>query len=75
MLATMLVDADHVFAEPIYDANRCSIGYHPLHEPVVLPVYILMLFYPKTRYLGVGLVVHMVLDSIDCQFTNGIWFV
>ena len=31
MLLTMLIDLDHLLASPIFDANRCSIGYHPLH--------------------------------------------
>jgi hypothetical protein len=31
MLATMLVDLDHLLADPIYDPDRCSIGFHPLH--------------------------------------------
>ncbi len=31
MLATMLIDLDHLVASPIFDTNRCSIGFHPLH--------------------------------------------
>lgn len=31
MVATMLVDLDHLLADPIYDPQRCSIGFHPLH--------------------------------------------
>lgn len=75
MMATMLVDIDHLLADPIYAANRCSIGFHPLHEPVVFPVYIFLVVYPKTRIVGIGLVIHMILDSVDCQVTNGAWFV
>lgn len=33
LLATMLVDLDHLLAEPIFQADRCSIGFHPLHSP------------------------------------------
>ena len=29
MMAAMLVDLDHLLATPIYDPNRCSIGFHP----------------------------------------------
>lgn len=37
MVATMLVDVDHLLATPIYDPNRCSIGFHPLHTwPAIL---------------------------------------
>jgi len=67
MLLTMLVDLDHLLATPIYDPNRCSIGFHPLHEPLVFPVYLILLCFPKTRLIGLGLVIHMVLDAIDCS--------
>jgi len=73
MMATMLVDLDHLLAAPIYDASRCSIGFHPLHEPWFIVLYAVLCFVPKTRLMGVGLMIHMVLDSIDCQVTNSIW--
>ena len=31
MIATMLVDIDHLLAVPLFDPLRCSIGFHPLH--------------------------------------------
>jgi len=73
MIATILVDIDHVFASPMYDPMRCSIGFHPLHKVWLMPVYAILSAVPKTRILGIGLLVHMELDSIDCQVTNGIW--
>lgn len=75
MMLTMIVDADHLLADPIYDATRCSIGFHPLHRLLPILVYIGMAFVPKTRLIGLGLVIHMVLGSIDCQITNNVWFV
>ena len=72
MMATMLVDLDHLFANPIYDATRCSIGFHPLHQPGFIALYGLLSLFPKTRLIGLGLSIHMVLDSIDCQYTNGV---
>lgn len=66
MLSTMLVDLDHLLANPIYDPNRCSIGFHPLHQPWFIAFYFILSFYPKTRFIGIGLVIHMVLDAIDC---------
>ena len=66
MLSTMLVDLDHLLANPIYDPNRCSIGFHPLHQPWFIAFYFILSFYPKTKFIGVGLVIHMVLDAIDC---------
>jgi hypothetical protein len=73
MAATMLVDVDHLFANPIYDPDRCSIGFHPLHKLWFVAFYIALFFIPKTRLVGLGLSVHMALDSIDCQVTNGVW--
>ena len=73
MLATMVVDLDHLLADPIYDPSRCSIGFHPLHQPGFILLYAALCFFPKTRIVGIGLVLHMALDSIDCQVTNGIW--
>ena len=73
LMATMLVDLDHLLANPIYDASRCSIGFHPLHQPWFIGLYSVLCLAPKTRLIGVGLMIHMVLDSIDCRVTNGIW--
>lgn len=39
MLATMVVDVDHLLATPIYDAVRCSIGFHPLHSVPAIVAY------------------------------------
>jgi hypothetical protein len=66
MLFTMLVDLDHLLANPIYDPNRCSIGFHPLHQPWFIAFCLILSFYPKTKFIGIGLVIHMVLDAIDC---------
>ena len=73
MIATMAVDVDHVVANPIYDPNRCSIGFHPLHEIWFIVLYIALCYIPKTRLAGIGLVVHMALDAIDCKITSGVW--
>lgn len=73
LMLTMLVDVDHLLATPIYDPGRCSIGFHPLHQLWFIALYFLLMFFPKTRLLGLGLTVHMALDSIDCQTTNGVW--
>ncbi len=74
MSSTILVDLDHLLATPIYDPTRCSIGFHPLHGFIPIGIYVLLSFYPKSKFVGIGLVIHMILDSIDCQLTNGIWF-
>lgn len=73
MVATMAVDLDHLVADPIYDPMRCSIGFHPLHQPIFIAVYALLCGFKKTRWVGIGLLVHMALDSIDCYKNLGIW--
>lgn len=73
LIATMLVDVDHLFASPIYDPTRCSIGFHPLHRIGFIVLYLLLTLFPKTRLVGLGLSLHMLLDSIDCKVTNGLW--
>ncbi|MHA7128478.1 DUF6122 family protein [Algoriphagus namhaensis] len=66
MLLTMAVDLDHLIADPIFDPNRCGIGYHPLHSHYAIAVYFLMLFFKKTRIVAVGLLFHMFTDWQDC---------
>ena len=67
MLATMLVDLDHLLATPIFDPHRCSIGYHPLHTWWAIGVYCVMLLFKKPwRIIAVGLLLHMVADALDC---------
>lgn len=71
MLATMLVDLDHLLATPVYDPLRCSMGFHPLHSFFPVLLYLVLCFVPKLRLVGIGLVIHMALDSIDCLTMSG----
>lgn len=41
LVATMVVDVDHLLASPIYDPERCSIGFHPLHRAPAILAYVL----------------------------------
>lgn len=66
MLATMLVDLDHLLATPILDPCRCSIGFHPLHSYVAIAIYCLALIPKSTRIVACGLVLHMLTDAQDC---------
>lgn len=91
LLATMMVDVDHLLADPIYDPERCSIGFHPLHTLPAVAVYVALWLVPavlqwresrdierstkagvlseRRRYIhlaGLGLVIHMALDALDC---------
>ena len=66
MVATMLVDLDHLLAEPIIDPQRCGIGFHPLHSYLAIGIYIGLTAIPKLRIVAIGLIIHMFLDGIDC---------
>jgi hypothetical protein len=66
MVATLVVDADHLLATPVYDPDRCSIGFHPLHTTPAIVLYLALAAVPRTRVVGVGLVLHMALDALDC---------
>jgi len=66
MIATMIVDLDHLLANPMYDPNRCSIGFHPLHSYLAVVIYVGLLFFPRVRLIAIGLVIHMALDYADC---------
>lgn len=68
MIATMLIDLDHLLASPIFDANRCSINFHPLHSYYAIGVYIVLTFFKKTRVLGIGFCIHIFADWCDCLF-------
>ena len=74
LMAGMVIDLDHLFANPIYDPERCSVGFHPLHTMFPMLIYLALMAHPKTRLLGMGLCIHILLDSLDCQVTSGIWF-
>ena len=66
MASTIIVDLDHLLADPIYDSNRCSIGFHPLHSYPAILIYLVLTIITKTRLIGLGLLIHMALDGIDC---------
>ena len=73
MMLTMAVDIDHLLADPIYDPNRCSVGFHPLHRLLPIGLYCVLSLFPKTRLVGLGLLIHMSLDSLDCKINTGEW--
>jgi|TARA_B110000908_G_scaffold270_1_gene332 hypothetical protein len=71
MLSTMMVDLDHLLANPIYQEDRCSINFHPLHTYYAIAVYIIMIFFRKPlNIIGIGLLLHMLTDFIDCIIQN-----
>lgn len=68
LVSTMLVDLDHIVAQPIYDPDRCSIGFHPLHSNIAIFSYALLIMPKKSRIFGTGLMIHMALDGVDCHW-------
>lgn len=70
LLATMLMDADHLLATPIFQPNRCSIDFHPLHTYYAAAVYVVLLFLRRPfNIIGTGLLFHLATDAIDCAMT------
>ena len=70
LLATMLVDLDHLLSNPVYLPNRCSINFHILHSNYAILIYLLLLYFKKFRIIAVGLLFHMLTDFIDCLLMN-----
>ncbi|MDH7444251.1 DUF6122 family protein [Aquimarina sp. 2201CG14-23] len=65
-LAAMLIDLDHLFANPVFDPNRCSIGFHFLHSIYAIIGYSILLLPKKTRIIGIALLWHIFTDQLDC---------
>jgi hypothetical protein len=65
-LCSMLVDLDHLLANPIFQKNRCSINFHPLHSYFAIGIYFTGLLFKKTRIIALALLFHMLTDFIDC---------
>ena len=66
MLLAFVIDLDHLLANPIFDPNRCSINFHPLHSYYAIAVYFILLIPKKSRLFGIGLVAHIIADTADC---------
>lgn len=67
MMLAIVIDIDHVLATPVFDPDRCSIGFHPLHSYYAIAVYLALSIFKPTRIFGIGLLIHMVADSLDCM--------
>lgn len=74
MVAANVIDADHLLATPVFDPNRCSIGFHPLHTGYAAAVYAAALLVPnwKIRALALGCLWHLATDGMDCVM-QGTW--
>ena len=67
LLSTMLVDLDHLFATPIFDPSRSSVGFHFLHSYPAITLYVVGVIFSKKwmRLFFIGLLLHMITDFQD----------
>ncbi len=73
LLSSMLVDIDHLWAVPIFDPNRCSVGFHTFHSVIAFSVYIFVFLIVqsyKLKLLAFGLLFHIITDELDCLMTT-----
>jgi Family of unknown function (DUF6122) len=68
LFSGILIDLDHLLANPIFDPNRCSIDFHPLHSSFAITFYLFLLIPKKSRLIALGLVIHIIADLMDCAF-------
>ncbi len=75
MVVANVIDADHLLATPIFDAARCSIGFHPLHTTYAAAGYVGALLLPhwKIKALALGCLWHLATDSLDCVLSGTFW--
>lgn len=66
LLLGWAIDLDHLLADPIYAPDRCSIGFHPLHTAPAIAAYAALAIPRPTRLFGIGLLIHVGLDLVDC---------
>lgn len=66
LLGAIVIDVDHLLAYPIFDPDRCSIGFHPLHSYWAIGIYAGLSFLKKWRIFGVALLLHILADTVDC---------
>ncbi|MDM9632065.1 DUF6122 family protein [Robiginitalea aurantiaca] len=66
LLSGIIIDLDHLLANPVFDPNRCSIGFHPLHAPWAIVLYATLLIPKSTRIFGLALMIHILADASDC---------
>lgn len=68
MALTIAVDFDHLLADPIFDPNRCGLGFHPLHSWPAIAVYLVAIFSPRLKIVTLGPLIHM--ELIVCGYAD-----
>ncbi|GAA5525391.1 hypothetical protein Maes01_01960 [Microbulbifer aestuariivivens] len=68
MLAANLVALDRLFFAAAETPTNCAINAYPLHTMLPISLYGAMMFLPwlPVRLLGIGLVLHMLVDALGC---------
>jgi hypothetical protein len=66
LISSNLIDLDHLFSKPIYHPRRNPFVTHPIHRHycVVICVSLALLLYRPLMFLGIGVLVHFLLDYI-----------
>ena len=64
--AGILIDIDHLWADPLFDPDRCSINFHPFHTYWAIACYFAILVPKRTRIFGLALLIHILADLTDC---------
>ena len=74
LLAANAIDIDHLLADPIFDPDRCSIGYHALHGWEAAAVFAALLLVPRwwVRAFALGALWHLAVDSGDCAMQTAL---
>lgn len=69
MASANVVDIDHLLVDPIFDPERCSIGFHLLHGWEAALAFAAMLLIPRwwARAFGLGVLWHLAVDWGDCR--------
>ena len=66
LLGSNLIDLDHLYSRPIYHPRRNPFKAHPFHKQwvIILLISILTVFFRPLLFLGVGLILHFLLDYL-----------
>ena len=68
MLLTIVVDFDPLLADPIFDPNRCDLGFHPPHAWPAIAAYLVAIFSPSLWIVTLDLLIHM--ELIVCGYAD-----
>ncbi|NER12138.1 hypothetical protein GWK08_01675 [Leptobacterium flavescens] len=66
LISGILIDIDHLWASPVFDPDRCSVGFHFLHSYPLILLYVVLFAVKRTRIVGLALLLHILADAIDC---------